>query len=517
MARRSFKGEGCGLRVFLVCPPQRIVIVTWIAFWIQYKRKQDMWLPPSHLHCSGRSCGLTFSDCAVVVSVTECKHSILVISWVHDSAVRTFSVLVRPFGLMMGSSCIGRQLSCLLVAAFILLLVYSAPIYHLIKVNFLKRRSLVPVQYTGVMGRTISRNETRNKNDQVSMHNLKTVQFDLTKPDTREHETSSIRSNIGKKGHPHKLLVWHMIPSRHKHYNAHHVKCKHYTCIFSSNTSYIPEADAVIVDVFLLSRHRSKEVPLRSSPDQVWILFAQEPWANYRSLFPAQNWNGIFNWTLTYQRHSDFWVPYGVLRYQRSQKQPDWNKLMKLKTKKVLWLVGNCKALSKREEYVEELKKYIPVDIVGRCGRSNVNCTSGNITDEDKCLEQYKFYLSFESTLCKDYVTEKFFKTFQRDRHIIPIVRGNGDYAKHYPKDTYLNTADFRSPKDLAAHLLYLDKNSTAYLDLLKTHALYRHHSAGRKICDMCISLHTLDQHRKSYPDISGWMDRCDNVTDLHW
>ncbi len=33
----------------------------------------------------------------------------------------------------------------------------------------------------------------------------------------------------------------------------------------------------------------------------------------------------------------------------------------------------------------------------------------------------YKFYLSFENSLCRDYVTEKF---FTRAGNILPVVRG---------------------------------------------------------------------------------------------
>ncbi|XP_067671524.1 3-galactosyl-N-acetylglucosaminide 4-alpha-L-fucosyltransferase FUT3-like [Haliotis asinina] len=411
---------------------------------------------------------------------------------------------------MMGRSCLRRRLPLKFITTLMVLLMASVPVYLLTHVFWLKKHVFSYGQDTEVTRRNT---QTYVKSDKVSSLNEHQVQASMIKPEKPEYRNSSIRYQNKRKEHTHKLIVKHMIPKRNKHYNAHPVKCMNYTCIFSSNTSYIPEADAVIVDVFLLSRRQSKEIPVRSSPGQVWIFFAQEPWTNYRPRFPTKNWNSIFNWTLTYQRHSDFWAPYGLLRHQPGQKEPDWNKVMALKTKKVLWFASNCKTSSKREEYVDQLKKYIPIDIFGRCGKSDVNCTTGSKSDEDSCFAQYKFYLSFESTFCKDYVTEKFFKTFQRDRHIIPVVRGNGDYAKHYPKDTFLNTADFRSPKDLAAHLLYLDRNSTAYLNLLKTHAQYKYHSAGRKVCEMCIRLHRLGQHRQSYRDISGWMDTCDNFS----
>lgn len=48
-------------------------------------------------------------------------------------------------------------------------------------------------------------------------------------------------------------------------------------------------------------------------------------------------------------------------------------------------------------------------------------------------LKPYKFYLSFENTLCKNYITEKFFYTFASTDGPIPIALGGlsiADYAR---------------------------------------------------------------------------------------
>ena len=60
-----------------------------------------------------------------------------------------------------------------------------------------------------------------------------------------------------------------------------------------------------------------------------------------------------------------------------------------------------------RLAYAKELSKHISVDIYGACGtmtcpRSSGKC--GDMLDND-----YKFYLAFENSNCKDYITEKFF------------------------------------------------------------------------------------------------------------
>lgn len=57
----------------------------------------------------------------------------------------------------------------------------------------------------------------------------------------------------------------------------------------------------------------------------------------------------------------------------------------------------------------------------------------------------YKFYLSFENSLCRDYVTEKFYSALQFTT--IPIVYGSGNYSTVAPKKSYIDVRDFSSGK----------------------------------------------------------------------
>ena len=72
------------------------------------------------------------------------------------------------------------------------------------------------------------------------------------------------------------------------------------------------------------------------------------------------------------------------------------------------------------------------------------------------------FYLAFENSDCKDYVTEKFFRTLSLD--IVPVVRGGANYSALAPPGSYIDTRDFSSPQDLAKHLLYLAASKEAYV-----------------------------------------------------
>jgi hypothetical protein len=74
----------------------------------------------------------------------------------------------------------------------------------------------------------------------------------------------------------------------------------------------------------------------------------------------------------------------------------------------VAWFVSNCQERNNRQGYAKELQKYIPVDIYGTCGTKE--CPRSTETECYEMLNRdYKFYLAFENSNCKDYITEKFF------------------------------------------------------------------------------------------------------------
>ena len=93
---------------------------------------------------------------------------------------------------------------------------------------------------------------------------------------------------------------------------------------------------------------------------------------------------------------------------------------------------------SDREDYVKELQNYFPVHVYGRCGNmwnygngnGNYSCPENDpgptYNMKSKCFDyiskNYMFYLSFENSMCLDYVTEKFFKALHFG--ILPIVLG---------------------------------------------------------------------------------------------
>ena len=63
----------------------------------------------------------------------------------------------------------------------------------------------------------------------------------------------------------------------------------------------------------------------------------------------------------------------------------------------------------------------------------------------------YKFYLSFENSLCEDYVTEKFWKILPYNA--IPVVLNGANMTKFAPPHSYIDIKDFPSLASLALYL----------------------------------------------------------------
>ena len=137
--------------------------------------------------------------------------------------------------------------------------------------------------------------------------------------------------------------------------------------------------------------------------------------------------NGLFNLTWTYRSDSDFWSPYG--NYVVLSEEEKINKTRNIldysqgKTELVAWRSSNCLA-QPRISLVQELKKYIKVDVFKRCSEM-FGQRRGCPGPMSNCLQKkYKFYLSFENALCEDYITEKYWNVLGKN-----AIAPNFDYS----------------------------------------------------------------------------------------
>ncbi|XP_069161624.1 alpha-(1,3)-fucosyltransferase C isoform X2 [Procambarus clarkii] len=287
-------------------------------------------------------------------------------------------------------------------------------------------------------------------------------------------------------------------------------KCEVDTCMVTANRSFVPleEFDALVFHFRVLE---PTGLPKRRSPHQRWIFWEVES-ASYVYQSPSI-YNGLFNWTMTYRRDSDIPYPYGrtyailpsvVPAVVPAVASPHRN-YADGKTKMAAWFVSNCFSISRREKIVRFMKKFIQVDVYGKCGP--LKCSRENTTECYKMLEKdYKFYLSFENSLCRDYVTEKLFSVLRYD--VVPVVLGLGDYVNIAPPRSFINAVDFKSLQDLTAYLKYLDTNDTAYNEYFRWKDHYvvddGWSSTAHTFCNLCKKLHQ-DTTPKVYTDMRQW------------
>lgn len=254
--------------------------------------------------------------------------------------------------------------------------------------------------------------------------------------------------------------------------------------------------------LFRVRRLKQDGMPGHRWSHQKWVFYETESPAWVKGLAPYQD---MFNLTSTYQRDSDIPVYRGrhfVLSERKLAELTQNNVTFHEKKSKLLaWFVSRCMSFSQREIYVRQLRKYVPVDIYGECGskkcgsRQQVNrtlydCDTKLLTDEGS----YKFYLSFENSLCDDYVTEKLWTIW--NHQVIPVVYGGVDYASMLPERTYLSVADFLSPKALASYLKYLDEHHEIYNDYMRRKVATEIKVSGNEDPYHCRLCHYLHVHR---------------------
>ena len=238
----------------------------------------------------------------------------------------------------------------------------------------------------------------------------------------------------------------------------------------------------------------------------------------------------FFNWTMTYRRDSD-----AVLRQHLGAIEPitsvnsikSKNKAKKmapssfwmkkksviaqtisrdgLKTKLIAWNPSRCSTEIHREDYVNQLRRYVPVDIYGHCGSGNLSCgNSGNC--EDVFRSGYKFYLAFEESWCPDYVTAEFYQALQYDT--VPVVLGGADYEALAPPHSFINALDFSSVKALAEYLLLLNRTDELYAKYFSWKESYKINLEPMGgWCDLCRIAHNVNSPAKVYSDIKKWWE----------
>ena len=292
--------------------------------------------------------------------------------------------------------------------------------------------------------------------------------------------------------------------------------------------------------VVLQGSRPTRPLPVRENERQIFV-FASLETPLYLSQINLKSsvWNDFYNWTMTYRTDSDvpylygYIVPYfqeksrvfteleaahfdlrkrQYIEYEEEVfirptglENKDYVAIFRQKNITAAWLVSHCNTASRREGYVKVMQNTIDVDIFGDCNKRY--CSRDYNTCDKILIQNTKFYLAFENSLCKDYITEKAFKWFTKD--IIVVVRGARRYGRLLPKGTYIDADDFRNASMLALYLKDLGSNESEYIKYLKRKDMYR--VIPRNVmtqvayCNLCRKLNDLKMHRKRFDMEKSW------------
>lgn len=284
-----------------------------------------------------------------------------------------------------------------------------------------------------------------------------------------------------------------------------------YNCAYTSDRQMLQTADAVVWNLRWMTPMNT--IPQRKPSHQKWVFnfYFEAPIYRGRRVNEkhVKELSPQADWTLSYRKDSDFTeIPWRFVPKKSSQIKNNVTlkvsqQLFEGKDMLILWLVSNCSG--KRMSVFRELQSLLGADRVklyGRCGeqvcgpRTNINSA---------CLQQlrarFKFYFAFENSECQDYITEKPRNGYSGG--LVPIVNGGLLGRQSYirapifaPENSFLHIKDYETVKQLADHIAYLDKNTTAYTEYFhwqETVVLATTGVNDAAYCRLCAAIHKGD------------------------
>ncbi|XP_054880911.1 alpha-(1,3)-fucosyltransferase 7 [Poeciliopsis prolifica] len=299
------------------------------------------------------------------------------------------------------------------------------------------------------------------------------------------------------------ILLWHWPFGRS--YSLSGNKCLEMygigRCFLTDDRSTYPTADVVVFHHQELSNAASAlPLHLPRPTAQGWVWLSMEPPVN--NVY-VERFNGVFNWTMSYRRNADITIPYGetlpgagLEGFQSALKHSCF----------ASWVVSKPKPNQTRVDVYQSLQKYIPIQVYGKWKKKPL--PHGRLLPTiSKCL----FYLSFENSEAKDYISEKLWRNaFQAGT--IPVVLGPSrpTYEEVAPPHSFIHVADFKSVVELAAYLNHVAADKQAYDEYFKWHKTHRiktYTDWRERLCQICLKYPSLPT-RKVYQDLDGWVNR---------
>ena len=278
-------------------------------------------------------------------------------------------------------------------------------------------------------------------------------------------------------------------------------------CILTGDKREIETADAVVFhlsDITWAENMRSGfqfQFPRYRRKDQVWILYNLEPISMIFGNLGA--WQRVFNWTWSFTKDSDVYAPYGQYRRLTEEESlsqqeitPESVDFFANKTRRgAVAVISNCIDDARRYKLIEYLRKFINVDVYGKCGKP--------LPDEADLKSSYQFYLAFENSDCREYVSEKYWSTLMRNQ--IPIVAWKLPMDDLVIPNSYINVRDFKDLHTAGEYIKRVSENRPLFNSYFEWKKKYKQ-IFEMGFCRLCENLKDTNQNAQVYHDMSGWL-----------
>ena len=271
-------------------------------------------------------------------------------------------------------------------------------------------------------------------------------------------------------------------------------KCKVNNCVFTTDHAYFQRSDAVLFharDMTSLTELKSlKQLSLNQTQKWVWQVLESPVHVSSN----LADYNNLFDWTATYRRDSEVYMPYYLVEPIQQSLKPTLDNFTNYasgKNKLIVAAISHC--VNARIDMVKKISKYVQLDLYGGCKyQKDLPSCIRNTAQCKELKRSYKFYFAMENSHCTDYITEKFYKNGLIEGLVPIVVAKSGEngpqYAAVAPPKSFINILDFPNLEAFAEHVKYLDSNDTAYNEYHKWRSSYKIvHGFG--MCDVCNKL----------------------------
>ncbi|XP_074543388.1 4-galactosyl-N-acetylglucosaminide 3-alpha-L-fucosyltransferase 9-like [Halichoeres trimaculatus] len=240
---------------------------------------------------------------------------------------------------------------------------------------------------------------------------------------------------------------------------------------------------------------------LRRPRFQRWIWLNTDSPSNTRRIEGIQD---LFNLTMSFRQDADIQAHWKV-SYRTNTDEPFQ---LPKKERLVCWITGSDGLHTQSREsfiYYRELVKHIKVDVFyfAEFSRSEEYFLT---------ISTCKFYLSFEDSIHRDYITETFNGPLAAGT--VPIVLGPPrlNYEDFIPGDAFIHVGDFPDASKLAEFLLKLDKDYHSYIKyfnwqrsyIARPHLIEENYEFAHVVCKACNHLSVYKEYR-AIPDLYKW------------